>query len=346
MRAALFMMLLAACGGSAPQEPEAPACDFTKLDDLTGRSFVLSESKPGNQTVNNPQTRIRFDKDDDGVFAKYTVASLANVYEYRCEPVKSDTREEYVCLSKPDLTRICLAFEAHKKGSCSKKAITDAGFTGSDEELDKAVKEAKEFVAKVAETPQWDRFKLANNNVGNGVQGKIYAKIDADNCRLKFDDLMLIVYNSKVKEDTNPVGSAMFVETKDEYLFEDCPQQRLLVDYGEEALPENLADLRAGTEYQAGAPVWFHYIGEDGVKAKEGCTYGADLWVNWKPEKKGVEMAVDDGKVAWKVSNTFDDGAVALGGGRKGHIVHLDRYATCDGKKERIDVICGQAVVP
>lgn len=340
---ALSILALLACE-TAPEAPKEPECDLS-LETLPGKTFVMLEAMADKSEVENPQARIGFYREDGRVKAKYTVKSLANVYEYLCE---SEREGEYMCTSEPDAARVCMAYEAHEEGSCDAAKLKDFGVELKDEELTKVIEEAKKKMAEARKSPQWKRFQMMNNNVGNTLRGVVYAKIDTRRCRLTIDDMFQTIFNGEIKEDFNPVGTNAFVMTDKEYLFEDCPSARFLADLTTDTLPEKISDIPAERLHKPGEPVHYFYVGEEAKKAEDGCTYSADLWSNWEPVEMGKAIEPgEEGALDWHVTHTFgDDARLAVGGGKKGAIFTMVRKKTCGGETETIDTVCSITQIP
>jgi hypothetical protein len=340
-----FLLLLGslACE-QEPTAPPKPACELT-LDTLSGKTFVMWEAQADGKEVANPQARLKFVKEDGKTLGKYTVKSLGNVYDYTCEK-NSDI--EFRCTTPAQYARICLSLEVHKEGSCTAETMTKLGFSPTEEEFKKASKDAQEAIAAAKKAEQWDRFKLVNNNLGNQIQGVVFAKIDEKRCRLNIDDMYYVVHDGKRKEDFNPVGTNAFVLDADhDYVFEDCPNGRLLADLTTPELPAKLTDIPPERLHEAGKDVHYFYVGEDSKKAKEGCTYAMDTYANWVKVAGGTVVApTEDGSLTWKATHAFDAGdSIAVGGGRTGGIFHMVRSQTCEGKTEVIDTVCSVAAL-
>jgi hypothetical protein len=339
----LTFCMLTACGGgsSAPKAPEKPACELS-VESLPGRTFVMLEAKGDKTEVENPQARVKFEKEGGKLVARYTVKSLDHVYPYECEKSREN---EVMCLAEPNIPAMCIALEVHKAGACTKDAIRKLGVAAEDKAIDDAMKEAKAAIAKAKEAPTWPQFKTMYNNVGNALQGVLYAKVDTERCRLSVDDMFKTVYNGKAMEDFNPVGTNAFVESKEEFLFEDCDVARVLAGWKDESLPEDLSQIAPVGEFEGGKPVHLFYVGDAEVKPTEGCTYSMDTWANWKPGEKGKAAEVKDEKIMWHTSYTHSGDKLPLGGGKDGIVYHMKRTKTCGGKAEKIDTVCALAIL-
>ncbi len=343
----LALNLLAGCGGGAGGGEE-PACDLS-FNTLEGRTFVMAEAQPDKSYKNNPMARIRFEKGEHGLIAKYTAKSVSDVYTYACDPPKGEGEDrEMYCAEKERPKDWCQALEVHEPGSCSRKALRKLGIRKtSDEELLEAVKAAraaiKEARAKGEDSREWKLFVLNNNNLGNKLQGRLYIKIDQERCRLSLSDMYFTIYNGKGVEDTNPVGVNPFVETDETYMFEHCDEGRNIVaDLDTEDPPANLSDIPPTRIHEFGKPVYYFYFGEKDAKAEEGCTYSADLWFGWKPGKKDVAITPEeDGTLLWRASHAWKEEEALKFGGKTVGVYEMVRYKKCgDGEREKINTVC------
>lgn len=335
--------LIVACGGSSSTSttPKKAACDLT-LETLADKTFVMLEAQADKSDKENPQARLKFVKEDGKTIAKYTVKSLDHVYDYECEKSREN---ELMCLAEPNIAAMCIALEVNKEGTCTKDAIRKLGVAAEDKKIDEAMKEAKAAIAKAKPAPSWKQFKTMYNNVGNALQGVLYAKIDTARCRISVDDMFKTVYNGKAQEDFNPVGTNAFVMSKDEFLFEDCDVARVLAGWENEKLPTDLSKIKPVGEFPGDKPVHFFYVGDKETKATKDCTYSMDTWANWRPGQKGAAVEAKSGKISWHATHSFSGEKIVLGAGKKGAVYHMTRYKTCGGKKEKIDTTCALAIL-
>lgn len=335
------LTVLTACGGGEPAKPAAPECALSPST-LAGKAFVMVEATPEGDTL-NPRARVRFDKADGGLTAKYTVKSLVNTYDYTC---KEGRPGELKCVTEPQFGRICRSLEVVKEGSCSADAIRGLGFEGDAAAIDAAVKEALEEVAKARKDPSFEQYKLMYNNAANTVQGVLYAKVDARKCRLNIDDMSILVFNGQTKEDFNPVGTNPFALTDKEYLFVDCPREAVYADHDAAELPADLSTLQPLQTREVGKDVHYLYVGTEVAKAEEGCTYSADVYANYLSVAKDVPITPgEDGALRWHTTHAWSDkDRTTLAQGKKGGILHAVRKKTCGGETEVIDAVCNYTV--
>lgn len=350
MRLALPFAVVAAlfaCDTGSSSAPAKPACDLS-VDTLAGKAFVMLEATPDGD-VKDAQARIGFRSVEGRVYADYTVDNALHVYEYECAPTKREG--ELKCLTEPFLDRACLALEVNAEGSCSAEKLREMGFDGDDEDMKAGIAKAKELVGKAKGSDQWERFKLMNNNVGNTLMGQLFVKVDSKHCRVQLDDMFVTIFNGARTEDFNPVGTNAFVPADGELLFDDCDKEGFLVDLDSAELPAKLADIPPVRERAAGTEVHYFYVGDDTVKAEEGCTYELDHYANWKPVAKGVAVTPgDDGAIQWHVSHTWSSDDLRFVGNDKGMplkggFTHVLRRKTCGGETTELDSVCNAARV-
>lgn len=333
---ALGLALNAACTGEPPK-PEKPACELADFN-LADKTFVMIEAKPQGDTLNR-KARAKFYKEGDDLKVKYTIKSLVNVLDYTCEV---DDKGRMRCLTDPDLERICLSLEANKEGSCSPEGITALGFKGEASEMEESIKKAKEALGKLKEAGTWEQQKLAFNNVANAVQFLLMVKVDEKKCRLQIDDLMVIVYEGKVKRDYNPVGTNPFAKVDEDLLFVDCPLDSVFADHATGELSDPPQFDPPLTLREVGKPVHYFYLDDEELEAKEGCTYSVDTYANYLSVDKDVAIeAGEDGKLKWNAQHAWDDkDRMILAQGKKGGVFTAVRKKTCEGKTEVIDAVC------
>lgn len=342
--AALVAALLA-CAEPPPAAPTGPACDLSPTT-LAGKTFVESKILADRSETPDPMARVKFVDKDGALHGLYTVKNGLHVYDYTCGP--GPREGELKCVTKPDLKRVCLAFEVHQDGACTPAAIQglDFGVPFTDAEITAAAEEARKLVAEAKASTAWDSFKIMNNNVANALQGLLFVKIDTAKCRIVVDDMMMTVHDGVRKEDYNPIGTNPFVRSDEEYLFEDCTAEGWLVDLDQPALPANREEIPRVRTHAPGTETFYHYAGDKELTAVEGCTYSVDTWATWRPVQKGQAVEVVDGAIQWKTAHTWpaDTTKVLVGieAGQPlmGGFFHMARRKTCGGTTETIDVLC------
>ena len=335
----LAILSLVGCD-QAPTEPE---CDLT-VDTLTGNTFVMAEAQPKGPSVLNPQARLKFVEEGGQTKALYTAMSLGDIYSYDCKKVEAEGKDpELQCFEKPRVQDWCEALFAYDI-KCTKKKLRDLDAEGTDEELEAIIAAAKKSM-KEAEAAEDENvlkmWKLRRANLGNKLQGQLFAKVDSK-CRLRIDDMYWTLVNGKKKEDSNPVGSNPFVKVDKPYMFETCDNQAELFDGDKEGFPE--LPITEAPMNEMDKPIHYYFIGEKGTVAEEGCTYFFDTYAGWMPLKKDQPAEIVDGKVVWHTTHAFTTEDARKVQGKVVGIFHMDRYKTCGGKKERIDMTCRTTV--
>ncbi|MBX2796683.1 MAG: hypothetical protein KTR31_03405 [Myxococcales bacterium] len=333
--------LIAGCGDIIPSggEPE-DTCDLS-LDALTDRSFVMLEATPSGDR-RNPIARVKFVEKDGQMVAKYNVASPTDIYEMPCTLKEKDGNRELVCASEAKVKEWCQSLLV-ADAVCSKKVLKKFGATQSDEDLNEAIKAAKQEVKKYRGGDYWEQFALMNNSLGNKLQGRLYVKVNEKRCQLSVGDYYWTIHNGRGVEDTNPVGQNAFVEAEHEYLFEHCDEVNVMpgVEKQEDLTAQEIAQIPGqGRTYISKKDYWYHYLGEKHLKAEEGCTYSYDVWSNWKPLSQNNPMEVVKGRVPWKVQHAFTDEVALMGSPKPIGVVGIERYKECDGKKESLGIVC------
>lgn len=324
----------------------AEPCDLS-LDDLAGSTWVMLDPTDGSIDVPNAQARGKFFEEDGKLKLKYTAKALGEVYDYTClrKP------EQVVCLQdigQEHGEAACRAYEADEPGSCSLSKLQEALGESLDEDTLKAARKAAMDEADEAEKAgNWPAFRGRNDNVGNRIQGRVYIRLDAKKCRLRFSDMYMGIYDGRIFEDSNVVGTNPFVKAEAEMLFEACDDGRGLVDLaGPERLdPDAIPGDRA---FALGDEVHYHYYGDTAAKAEQGCTYSMDVWAQWKPAQMGLDAPVVDGNVDWHFTHRWSDAQALklVNPFDPRGVVSVVRYKKCgDGAKEKIDVVCAATKV-
>lgn len=338
--------LVIGCSGVVPGMggPEE-TCDLS-FDTLTDRTFVMLEALPEGDRV-NPIARVKFLDKDGETSVQYTAASLSDVYEYPCTlQKKGEETFTLFCAEEARPQDWCQALLAGD-ATCSKKVLREFGATGTDEELNTAIKAAKQLVKKYRNTPNWQQFVLNNNNLANKLQGRLYVDIDEKRCRLSVGDYFWTIFNGKGQEDTNPVGQNPFIESEEDYLFEHCVEGNIMPGLASEARPseEEMGKIPGQRSYEENKPYWFQYLGKKNVEAEEGCTYSYDVWSNWEKVSEGNTVEVADGKLEWKFQHAIKGAVTMLNNPKTLAVVTMVRHKECGGTREQLDVVCEAGLI-
>ncbi|MCB9746089.1 MAG: hypothetical protein H6740_26170 [Alphaproteobacteria bacterium] len=316
-------------------------CDLT-LETLPGTEWVIEKVNPDKSVEADIATRLKIDKEGDEIKAKYNVGSLSDMYDYDCKV----EGERLFCFEPPRLADWCKALLVVEGGTCTAEKLKEWAPYATDEEIAKGIKEAEESVAKFRDTDNWKQYVFNNNNLGNKLQGLLYIRINERKCNLMITDNYMTIFNGERKEDSNPTGTNAFVKNdQGELLWEHCTDSGDLYPRKTAEHPTKEEEIQAcyptqGCGFTAEEDAWFAYLGQDGLEAKDGCTYSFDVWHNGKPQQKDVAAEIVDNKGKKEVRRAFSMKFSEPGQ----HVVTMVRYATCEGKKELEEVSCSLSV--
>lgn len=322
--------------------PAACALDQANLGGTTWLYNKLAADGSGSREP-DVQTRIQFTNDGGALEARYTVGSYSDVYTYSCK----EKAGEWACFEEPKWKDWCQALITGG-GTCDEASLQKLSGDWYDAEAaKKGMAEANETVAKYKDGEQWEQFVFNNNNLGNKLQGRMYAKVNTKQCYLQVTDNYMTIYNGEMKEDSNPVGTDQFVENdQGELMFETCTDSADMIAMKSGTFPEKEDEVQPclpnqGCSFTSGEEVFFHYIGTDGRETKEGCTYSYDVWADWKPVSKDNAAEIVEFNKANEARYGFSQKYTEPGA----HVTEIVRYATCEGKKEQVEVACNLVLV-
>lgn len=336
----LSFAALAGCPTSL--EGTVEECDLS-YDSLEGRTFVMLE--PIDQdSRENPLARVRFDKGEgDALKAKYTVASLSEVYEYPCEVKETEDKIEMRCFQEPDVVRWCTALMAAGE-VCSKKVLRKFDVEGTDEELNNLIKKTRAEIKKVEGTPDWALFRARNTGLGNKLQGRMYVDIDDNKCRLNISDAYWTIAGGVARETANIVGRSPFVEDATDYIFESCEEALVVPGLESKDYPsqKQINEIPGVRYYEKGKSYWWQYLATSHVEPEDGCTYDFDAYANWAKVGSGVAADIEGKDIRWRYQHAFKGGEHKIGDRNKPVVIFsMVRYKTCaDGKRTKLDVVC------
>ena len=347
-------------------------CNVTNQT-LAGTQWVMWEAMPDGPNRANPRARMKFYKEEGKLKVDYSVGSPYEIHSYDCYVGEKEVN----CFEEPKLFDWCLSLEVHESGSCNTQKLQelagDLQLEGAD--ISKAQEEVREELKlvneKFKENPaMMAQYKRSKNFLGNKLQGLLDVTMNEKRCQLRVTDQYMTIFNGKKLVDSNPVGTNHFVQDKDNtYLYDNCMEgtKFLALEQANPPSDEELKSIDPKRQFGSSDVVNYHYIGLKHVEAKEGCTYSADSWVQWKPGSKDMKMEVVDcdytvpdesdpkkGKkiskcVVWKGNHTWapnveDLKFVSDDESTPRAFYGLTRYQTCaDGKKEELDTICAAA---
>lgn len=316
--------------------PASGDCTLS-LDTLDGTTWVMEKVNPDKSVEPDIATRLRFFNEGGQLKANYNVGSVSDMYTYEC--TRKET--ELDCRESPKLKDWCQSLAVAEGSECTAEKLKEWAPNASDADIEAAMKAASETVATYKDKPEWKQFAFNNNNLGNKLQGLLYVRVYERKCNLQITDMYMTIYNGKRVEDSNPVGTNAFVKHTEELSWEHCTDAGDLFARKDAAFPEKEEDIQAcypnrGCSFSATEPVHYYYLGADGREAKPGCTYSYDLALNGKPLSKDNAAEVVDYKgkpeVRWHYQHTY----TAPGQ----QVLLMTRYATCDGKKEKVETSC------
>ena len=180
------ILALTACGGQEAQatEPEI-TCDLS-LDSLTDSEWLFLRELNGQEPTPDPKSRLKFVEKDGSLVAKYTAASLSDMYDYNC--TKNESGDQLVCRTEPDLVKWCQTLMANNR-KCNIGTIQQLDPTIKESEaLTKAIEEATKLHEEIKKTENFKNYKLQFNSLRNKLQGLVYVNIDQNQCRLQVID--------------------------------------------------------------------------------------------------------------------------------------------------------------
>lgn len=317
----LFSLLIACSTPQPPKEAPKPAssCDLS-FDKLAGSQWMNMKPQAAGADKPNPMARVRFQDEGGKLTADYTAGSLNNVYHYAC----TNDGKLATCVETADYSKgFCRASAAAAPdGKCNVDQVVQAsGYT--KEQVEKAAAEVDPALAKLKpdEREQW---KKDDNNPNNKLRGKFRVAIDLAKCGLTIEDKYQTLYNGKLTEYENVLGTAKFVKADADYTYLACTDSDS--SWAPDASDQHQQDWPPGT-------LKFSAILQKEQKGAASCTYSADIYKDWTRLTTDVQ-AVNDPKMGprWNTSIPFSDP------GR--HVVYFDRFKTCDGKKDEIGVSC------
>ncbi len=333
-------------GFTVGDEKDPSACDLT-LDTLDGTEWVFLKANPDKTETPEHFTRLKFKTEGGKTSAKYNVGSASDMYDYNCEKAG----EEFICREDPKVKDWCQALVSGG-AECTPETLKGIDPTITDEQVKKGMEEAEAVMKKYRDTPDWEKFKFQNNNLGNKLQGLLYVKVDKRNCRVRVTDNYITIYNGKKVEDSNPAGTNPFVKNEmGELLWEGCTNSADLVATAEPGFPENPEQVQHLARHASGKEITMFYLNNDVRLSEEGCTYGYDVWKDGKPFAKDQTPEVVDGKkgekeLRWKISYSPTE-PTAADRAALGEVFHLDYKATCtgEGKESKEGVACAAILV-
>lgn len=335
-RASSFLVafvLMAGCGSPPPppaeEKPAAPACDLS-WETLPGKTFIRqTQSADGKTWDDDVLARMKFFKDGDKIKVKYNTRARFDMYTYTCY---YDQKQVHCFEDDPSAEDWCRSLIANDQECTTEKVVELTKLP-----LDVAEKGVKAVLEEVKKLPPKELadMKQVFNNPNSQLRGVLHMSIRQDDCRLSATDNYQTMTFGTVREMGGVVGSARFVPTEKEFVFEHCQEADLLV-----ALPTPDAWAKPKetvVRWKVGDSVPFRYILDSGVKPEAGCTYSQDTWVQYEPKSKGEAVTTDDkGRLNFAFSHTFTKPET--------WVVHQYRYKACNGGSPELTGVSCQAV--
>ena len=325
----LVTSTLTACGAEdaptpAPTEAAGSTCLLDR-ETLPGKSFVRQIKGDSDKWDTDVMARLRFGGTTESLTAKYSVRSLASVYDYTCGAPAPDAKDgEFTCLQdQPDLIEFCRALHFNA-GACDADQVAKVVGSGPPTpEINAAVAKVNSELKRL-KPAELEKMKLAYNSPNVQLRGILKVKFKTkDECRLSVSDLYENFSNGARYEQENLVGKgARFAETQENLIFDDCRDMQSLV-----ASADPAAKLQSGQsqrEWAVGDNATLRYVGASDVKPTAGCIYTMDTAVGYKRIGSAVPVAAGaDGKLDW----SFQRGLSTAGR----HVAHMSRYKACNG---------------
>jgi hypothetical protein len=333
---ALAPLLLVACEEREPKKKivlgsTAGDCDV-EINNMAGTEWLYLRANADKSETPDHKVRLKFVSEDGATKAKYNVGSLSDIYTYNCT-IES---EELVCREEAKVKDFCQALVAGG-GECNAETLRKVDRSLTDAQIKEGMAEAEKVMAKYKGTSKWEQFAFQNNNLGNKLQGLLYAKVDKRRCRMRVTDNYMTIYNGKRIEDSNPQGTNPFVKNEQgELLWEHCTDSATLVDNKSADKPRS---TKRTVRHAAGTDIHFWYLGDDWKRAKDGCSYSYDLWLDGKPHKKGLapEASGRDQVVHW--THNFEAASPTP------HVFVMHGTMACEGKDKVDSVACNATMI-
>ncbi len=322
----LALPIFAACDSPAPEKKPEPkkdadscALDMSKLD---GTAWVWLRPQPSGPDKQQPATRMKFHNTDGKLKVDYTASSLSEVYPYSCE------------MNAKGSIATCIEDDVHAKewsrawGATHDGKVDTAALSAATgipaAEFDKVSKEIEKELAQLKGDERTETFKTYNSP-NNKIRGKILVAVDTKKCMLTVQDKYIAMVDSRPNEYENPVGTAKFQQSQEDWLFEACKDV--------ESANTVVADGATAHTYPAGT---YEFTSTLSLKDRPDpkCTYSANIWKDWLALTPN--LAPDDPKkVKWSIKVPLD---------AKGpHVISFERYKTCgSAPPEKMGISCAK----
>ena len=336
------ILAVTACGeqeaAQTTAEPEI-TCDLS-LDQLTDSEWLFLREINGQEPIPDPKSRLKFVQKDGNLVAKYTAASLSDMYDYSC--TKNEDGDQLICRTDAELVKWCQTLMANNR-KCNLGTLQQLDPTIKDsEELTKAVEEATKLHEEVKKTDGFQNYKSQFNSLANKLQGLVYVNIDKNQCRLQIIDNYMAYTNKKRMEDSNPNGSNAFVKnTLGNLQWADCDTPQLF-DTLSKDFPEKPEEVQPIGRHAVGTEVHYWVLHEPLRYAEEGCEYTYDVFHNYKQVQSGLKPEIVE--VKGKKENRFHYSQKFDAPSKRGQpeVVMTTHQIKCADKPEKIITTCNK----
>jgi hypothetical protein len=343
-------LLLACEDKSSSSKSSEPAinCDLS-VDSLAGTEWTLLRSEKGKEDTPELRSRVKFYEEDSKVKAKYTVGSLSDMYEYDC----TSSEGKLNCAQAPDYELWCATLMANNK-KCTvetlNKYLKVIPPVVESEDVKKGIAAADKIYKQQKAGAQFDGWKNSLNNLGNKLQGLMYAQVNEKTCNLRITDNYMTFYNAKRVEDSNPNGINAFVKHEgDQLLWEDCKTTQLF-DTLSDKFPEKPEAIKLIGKHKPGANVHYWLLYSDRRYKFPNCEYTFDMYLNYKLIQKDLKPEVrktkEGNELSWGYSQKFDTPSLP---GQPNVTMMVTKMVCTDKKtqkkKEDIVTACNQVTV-
>ena len=189
------------------------------------------------------------------------------------------------------------------------------GKIGFGKKIEVVVGDVSYPVGWVPESPQI-HLKLYNPMTRQPYKSSFKAGEPIIRCRVRSGDRLFVerfTYNFRKPQ------------RGEDFVFQSCKDV-------EGAWAVDPADPKGRRTEVAPGPVTFAAVLPKGEKAAEGCTYEADLYVDWKKQATLPGAAGEKGAVRWESAVPFNEPGI--------HAVFFDRSKSCGGAKESLGLAC------
>jgi hypothetical protein len=334
---------LLACGEEATTEV-APkvTCDLS-LDKLADSEWLFLQEINGMDPEPDLKSRLKFVEADGKLTAKYTAASLSDMYDYECG--ETDKSDQIVCRTKPDIVQWCQTLMTNNR-KCNIKTLKGLDDTlVESEELTKSIEAATKIFQEAKKSEQFQGYKSQFNTLANKLQGLVYVSVDSNKCRLNVIDHYMAYANKQRVEDSNPNGNNPFVKNEvGELQWEDCETSQLF-DTLSADFPEKPEEIQPIGRHAVGSEVHYWVLHGPLRFEEEGCEYSFDVFYNYRKIREGLKPEVVE--VDGKKENRFHYAKTFKNASKRGQpeILMTTHSIKCADKPEKKITTCNKVFI-